>query len=57
MGLETIIIPCLDDNYGYILRDSATGKTAIVDAPEAAPLIAALEERNWGLDDSCNPSS
>lgn len=50
MGLETIIIPCLDDNYGYILRDSATGKTAIVDAPEAAPLIAALEERNWGLD-------
>ncbi|MEX2518479.1 MAG: hydroxyacylglutathione hydrolase [Paracoccaceae bacterium] len=50
MTLETIVIPCLDDNYGYILRDGATGAVACVDAPESAPLIEALEARGWGLD-------
>lgn len=50
MTLETIVIPCLDDNYGYILRDETTGTVACVDAPDAAPLIEALEARGWGLD-------
>ncbi len=50
MSLETVVIPCLQDNYGYILRDSATGKVAIVDAPEAQPLAAALDSRGWKLD-------
>ncbi|QIE54850.1 hydroxyacylglutathione hydrolase [Pikeienuella piscinae] len=50
MSIETIVIPCREDNYGYILRDAATGVVAVVDAPEATPLIAALEERGWGLD-------
>ena len=34
MPLSVIVVPCLADNYGYILRDEATGKTASVDAPE-----------------------
>ncbi|WP_340108749.1 hydroxyacylglutathione hydrolase [Pikeienuella sp. HZG-20] len=50
MALETIVVPCRADNYGYILRDTATGATALIDAPEAAPLLAALEARGWGLD-------
>ena len=50
MPLDVSVIPCRDDNYGYILRDEATGKTASVDAPDAAPLIAALEAKGWGLD-------
>lgn len=50
MALETIVVPCREDNYGYILRDGATGATAVVDAPEAAALIAALDGRGWGLD-------
>ncbi|MEM7546100.1 MAG: hydroxyacylglutathione hydrolase [Pseudomonadota bacterium] len=50
MPLSVLTIPCRDDNYGYILRDDATGATAVIDAPEAALLIDALEARGWGLD-------
>ncbi|MFV0473141.1 MAG: hydroxyacylglutathione hydrolase [Pikeienuella sp.] len=50
MALETIVTPCREDNYGYILRDGATGAVAVVDAPEEAPLVAALDKRGWGLD-------
>ncbi len=50
MSIEVIIVPCLSDNYAYLLRDEATGKTAVVDAPEATPISKALQERGWGLD-------
>jgi hydroxyacylglutathione hydrolase len=48
--LEIVTIPCRSDNYAYLLRDAATGQTAVIDAPDAAPIIAALDERGWGLD-------
>ena len=48
-ALEIVTIPCLSDNYAYLLRD-ATGATAVVDAPEAGPIEAALDDRGWGLD-------
>lgn len=50
MPLEVVIVPCRTDNYAYLLRDEASGKVGLVDAPEAAPIIAALNERGWGLD-------
>lgn len=50
MPVETVIVPCRSDNYAYIVRDEGTGQVAVVDAPEAAPLIAALEERGWRPD-------
>lgn len=50
MALEIIVVPCRQDNYGYLLRDDATGAVASIDAPEEAPLVAALEARGWGLD-------
>lgn len=50
MSLEVVTIPCLSDNYAYILRDNATGKVALVDAPEAGPIARALGERAWSLD-------
>lgn len=45
---EIITIRCLRDNYAYLLR--ANGLTALFDAPEAAPILDALAERGWGLD-------
>jgi hydroxyacylglutathione hydrolase len=45
------IVPCLNDNYGYLVHDPATGATASIDAPEAAPLIAALDKEGWKLTD------
>jgi len=42
---------CLTDNYGVLVHDSKTGRTASIDAPEAAPILAALEEKGWTLTD------
>ena len=50
MPLEIVTVPCLRDNYAYLLRDAATGRVGLVDAPEAAPIEAALTARGWGLD-------
>ena len=36
------LIPCLRDNYAYLVRDSAAGLCAVVDPSEAAPVRAAL---------------
>ena len=49
MTLDIVTIPCLSDNYAYLLHDAATGDTAVVDVPEAAPILRALEERGWQL--------
>ena len=51
MPLELITIPCLTDNYAYLLHNPATGQTALVDAPQAAPIQAVLEARGWRLTD------
>jgi len=50
MTLEIVTVPCRTDNYAYLLRDGETGQVGLVDAPETAPIAAALAERGWGLD-------
>jgi hydroxyacylglutathione hydrolase len=37
-------IPTLRDNYTYLIIDSETGEAAVVDAPEARPVIARVEK-------------
>lgn len=49
MALTLLTIPCLSDNYAYLLHDPATGDTALIDAPEAGPILAALDARGWPL--------
>jgi hydroxyacylglutathione hydrolase len=51
MPLEIVTVPCLKDNYAFLLHNAATGETALVDAPEAAPIAAALDQRGWRLSD------
>jgi len=43
-------VPILKDNYAWLLTDSATGATAIVDPAEAGPIIAAIDARGGRLD-------
>ncbi len=50
MALELVTVPCLETNYAYLLHDQATGQTAVVDVPDAAPILAALEQRGWRAD-------
>ncbi|MDQ0474696.1 hydroxyacylglutathione hydrolase [Labrys wisconsinensis] len=42
---------CRSDNFGALIHDSITGRTAAIDAPEAAPIEAALARRGWKLSD------
>ena len=49
--LDLVTIPCRSDNYAFLVHDAATGETALVDAPEAAPIAAELERRGWTLTD------
>lgn len=46
---DLITVPCLTDNYAYLLHDPASGATALVDAPEAGPILDALAARGWAL--------
>ncbi len=48
-ALEIELIPCLRDNYAYLVRDARDGVCAVVDPSEAAPVHAALEARGWRL--------
>jgi hydroxyacylglutathione hydrolase len=49
MPLELVTVPCLSDNYAFLIHDAQSGETAVVDVPEAGPILAALAERGWGL--------
>jgi len=51
MPAETHLFKCLSDNYGLLLHDSGSGATASIDAPEAAPVEAALKATGWRLTD------
>lgn len=50
-GVELVTVPCLSDNYAFLVHDAASGQTALIDAPEAAPIQAALDARGWVLTD------
>ncbi|MGR3805031.1 hydroxyacylglutathione hydrolase [Marinibacterium profundimaris] len=49
MPLKIVTVPCLSDNYAFLAHDAASGETALVDVPEAAPILAALSEKGWTL--------
>ncbi len=51
MPPELLTVACLTDNYAFLLHDGGTGTTALIDAPEAAPIEAALTSRGWRLTD------
>ncbi len=42
---------CRTDNYGYLVHDIETRKTAAIDAPDAGAIKAALARRGWTLSD------
>ena len=51
MPAQTHLFRCLQDNYGVLVHDPSTGATASIDAPEAAPVEAALKATGWRLTD------
>ena len=51
MPLQIVTVPCLADNYAFLLHDASTGATAVVDVPDPAPIQAELAARGWTLTD------
>jgi hydroxyacylglutathione hydrolase len=51
MASQIVLVPCREDNYGYLIHDPATGATASIDAPEAGPLQTELARQGWTLTD------
>jgi hydroxyacylglutathione hydrolase len=51
MTLELVTVPCLKDNYAFLIHNSTTGETAVVDVPEAPPILDVLQARGWALTD------
>ncbi|ARO14064.1 hydroxyacylglutathione hydrolase [Ketogulonicigenium robustum] len=49
-GFQIVTIPCLRDNYAFLIHDTTTNRTALIDAPEAAPIQTVLRARGWRLD-------
>lgn len=47
MPLQIVTVPCLADNYAYLAHDMATGATAVIDVPDAGPILTALAARDW----------
>lgn len=47
--LQIELVPCLADNYAYLLHDVDTGTVGVVDPSEAVPVIDALSKKNRNL--------
>ncbi|XP_020085875.1 probable hydroxyacylglutathione hydrolase 2, chloroplastic [Ananas comosus] len=48
-SLQIELVPCLQDNYAYLLHDVDTGTVGVVDPSEAVPVINALQRKNQNL--------
>ncbi len=49
MSIEVRLFPCLSDNYGFLVRDSATGEAAAVDTPDGEAVLRDLAASGWRL--------
>jgi len=47
--LEIVRIPALSDNYIWLVHDSLSGETMVVDPAEADPVLAEAESRGWRI--------
>jgi hydroxyacylglutathione hydrolase len=52
--LEIIAIPAFADNYLWLVHDTDSGETAVVDPGDPAPVLAEAERRGWRIDKILN---
>ena len=43
-NIEINLIPCLTDNYAYIIYDNITKSVGVIDPSESKPIISFLEK-------------
>jgi len=49
MALSVRQFPCLSDNYGFLIRDEASGLVACIDTPDAEAIERELASLGWAL--------
>jgi hydroxyacylglutathione hydrolase len=49
MPLTVHQFPCLHDNYGFLVRDEASGLAACIDTPDAGAILRELARLDWTL--------
>lgn len=42
--------PCLQDNYGFLVKEERSGRVATIDTPDAEAISAKLDQLGWSLD-------
>jgi hydroxyacylglutathione hydrolase len=47
--LKVVPVPAFADNYIWVVHDSASGETAVVDPGDAAPALAEAKRRGWTI--------
>lgn len=47
--LDIVPVPAFSDNYLWLVHDSASGETAVVDPGDAAPVLTEAERRGWAI--------
>ncbi|MGB3722706.1 MAG: hydroxyacylglutathione hydrolase [Pacificimonas sp.] len=47
--LEIVQIPVLSDNYVYLVHDTISGETAVIDPAVSDPVLAEAEARGWQI--------
>ena len=53
-NLEIALFPCLSDNYGILIHDKVSGKTASIDTPDGNEIARQCKDRGWTLTDIWN---
>ena len=52
--LEIVAIPAFSDNYLWLVHDSASGETAVVDPGDGGPVLAEAGKRGWTITEVWN---
>jgi hydroxyacylglutathione hydrolase len=52
--IEVHQFPCLEDNYGFLVRDTASGRVATIDTPDADAILDQAVRKGWTITDIWN---
>lgn len=52
--LDVVAVPAFADNYLWLVRDSASGETAVIDPGDASAVLTEADRRGWTIDQVLN---
>ena len=52
--IQIHLFPCLSDNYGILVHDPASGRTASIDTPDGEEIARQCKVRGWSLTEIWN---